>query len=155
MYTDIYDFVINADGTLVTDYDLVISRYDGDGQSLNRCCAAKNVHRKSGRYITRTNSGEVVAGSEDCSKLAVMSKDLTLKWSLTPTSTYCEGLKCNPLDDTLAVMEGDSFLLLPREAYLPPFSLTTLCVSAVLQHADVLLVACLPPGIHRLFNNLL
>ena len=156
-----HDIAISTDGTLVavqksSREEVHVQQYSRNGQRIGkRCSVTRKSFKEDPMFITRTKNGNIVAGTQN-TKLFVLSSDLTLMQSMSvPLGDYSctTNCKCSPIDDTLAVKSGGQIVLLPPEAYLPPFSLVSLCISAVLQHSDVLLVTFLPPGLQRLMKS--
>ena len=152
----------SVNGTLVnittnegyTRYEVIVRECNVDDRRrrLSEYCITKKACKEDSRFLARTINGNIIAGTSF--KLALLSSNLKPLLSISPTSDDFQIIKCSPLDDTLAIVDDDNGLaLLPSKVYLPPFSLTSLCVSAVLQHAEVLLVTCLPPGLQRLFKD--
>ena len=158
----LYHIAVSVNGTLVraeeglTSNEVRVCRHRVDGQLLidsGYCVTTEASKVDSKLMITCTRNGNIVAGAS--SKLALLSNDLKPILFISTTGHYFNIVKCSPLDDTLVIVvgDGDALALLPPKAYQPPFSLTLLSISAVLQHAEVLLATYLPPGLQRLLKN--
>ena len=77
------------------------------------------------RSITCTSNGYIVVVMER--KVAVVSSDLTSTHYIMLSSMTCWCyVRCSPVDNTLAIVDWNRFILLPQETYQPPFSLSTL-----------------------------
>lgn len=164
MHGHYYDMTVRVDGTLV---GLCENNYDDDNRELiaEHC---DNVGKLIGEYrcpliddtiIAETlNYGRTLVGTT--TELIMLSSDFESIEVITSKDMDFSDAKCSKLDNTLAIVGGRRgqrvrFLLLPPETYVLPFSLTSLCVSAVLKHSEVLLTTYLPVGLQRLMMNYL
>ena len=112
--------------------------------------------------IACTSNGSIVVGMMN--KIAVVSSELRSIYYLhistcTPSTRYYR-VRYNTVNRSLAVLVSENeqywdcsyckLLLLPPEAYQYPFSLTSLCISTIVQYADVLPINLLPTTLRKL-----
>ena len=110
--------------------------------------------------ITHTSSGSIIVGMVD--KMAVVSSDLrsiNYLFISLPSTGYFR-VRYNTVDGSLAVLAMEDghywdesyykLLLLPPRVYQQPFSLISLCMSTIAQHADVLPIHLLPARLRNL-----
>lgn len=95
-----------------------------------------------------TKQGYIIVGI--ASQLIILTSDFKWMQSISSKDITFKSIKCSQLDSTLALIGDESFSLLSPDMYLPHFSLSSLCVSAVLKHSDILLATYLPVGLQRL-----
>ena len=147
---------VNTDGTLIylqyADDEVKVWHYDRNGE---RSFKYLEVMKRDGCldpiFVQTTKCGYFIVGCG--TKLALLTNNLQIESFIKPSLKPFKRVKCSPLDNTLAIVKDNTITLLQPEKYLPSFSLTTLCVSAVLKHSAVLLATYLPVGLQRLLMN--
>ena len=148
--------IVSADGVYVYTMDVIHTGqvylqhegadFSGDNSWAIRC----------------TNNGYSIVTMEH--RLAVVScSDYTILYYIVINNTtpnfFVKSwvmVRYSPVDDSLAVVSFNNerrLSVVPREAYLPPFSLQQLCLSTISSSPNILLATYLPPILLRLFKD--
>ena len=118
---DAYHIAVSQDDKLHVTTDNGVHIYRADGSYTGMVY----LEGEDCWSIACTSNGYIVVGMER--KVAVVSSDLTSTHyiMLSSMSRWCY-VRCSPVDNTLAIVDWNRFILLPQETYQPPFSLSTL-----------------------------
>ena len=107
--------------------------------------------------IRCTSDGCSIVGMKE--KVVVVSRDLTPVYHISAASicAWCCLVTCDAADDSVVIMDvlnrKGSLVIVPPEAYRPPFSLHSLCVSTILRHANELPISLLPTRLYKLVKQ--